>query len=82
MYKKEFNSHKLRIQDRRVNYNYITVFGDLIKQQKRICLYCNEFLDLFDGSSFEIHHKTPLKSCITVEDQRLANRKINLCLFH
>jgi Group II intron, maturase-specific domain/HNH endonuclease len=82
MYKKEFSSHKLWIQGRRANYNYITVFGDLLKQQKGICLYCNKPLDLFNGNSFETHHKIPLKSYITVEDQRLANRKVNLCLLH
>lgn len=78
--KKSFNAHKLRIQELRANY--ITVFSDLLKQQKGICLYCDEPLDLFDGSLFEIHHKIPLKSCITKEDPRLANRKVNLCLLH
>jgi hypothetical protein len=56
MYKKEFNFHKLRVQNRRVSY--ITVFGDLMKQQEEICLYCHEFMNLFNDSSFEIGYKT------------------------
>lgn len=80
--RKEFNYNNLRIQERRANYNYTTVFGDLLKRQKGICFYCDKPLDLFDGSSFEIHHKIPLKICITKEDQRLANRKENICLLH
>jgi len=82
LFRKEFNSHNLRIQERRTNYNYTIVFGDLLKRQKGICLYCNKPLDLFDESSFKIHHKIPLKICITKEDQCLANRKVNICLLH
>lgn len=82
LFRKEFNYHNIQIQKLRANYKYTTVFNNLLKRQKGICLYCDKPLDLFDGSSFEIHHKIPLKICITKEDQRLANKKVNICLFH
>ena len=61
-----------RIQSRRNNLNYTTVFGHLFKLQKGICAYCYEYLDLFDVNSVEIHHKLPsryaqlaLRDCIS-----------------
>jgi hypothetical protein len=36
------------------------------------------FLDLFDGDSVELHHKIPLKDCITKEELLLANSQKNL----
>ena len=55
----------------------IAHLGSLNKSSEALC---DKPLDLFDGSSFEIHHKIPLKTCITKEDLRLANRKENICL--
>ncbi len=53
-----------RIQSRKRNFNYTTncraVFGDLFKRQKGICAYCDEYLDLFEKDSVEIHHKLPV----------------------
>ena len=82
----EFN---FRIQSRRNNLNYTTVFGHLFKLQKGICAYCYEYLDLFDGNSVEIHHKLPSRyaqlawrDCVSREDCRKANLKTNMCLLH
>lgn len=60
-----------RIQSRRKNFNYTTMFGDLFKRQKGICAYCDEYLDLFDGYSVEIHHKHPL-SAASLPKRRLS----------
>lgn len=78
---------KFRIQSRRKNFNYTTMFGDVFKRQKGICAYCDEYLDLFDGDSVEIHkcyarHKLPLRDCVSKEDFRKANLKKNVCLLH
>ena len=71
---------KFRIQSRRNNFRYTTVFGDLFKLQKGICPHCDSYLDLFEGDSVDIHHKLPLKHCVSKE--YLANLKTNMCLLH
>jgi group II intron reverse transcriptase/maturase len=79
---KAFEENTYRIQIKRSNYKYTTIFSDLYEKQKGICNYCDESLDVFEGSHLEIHHKYPLKNCTSKEERTTANKKENLCLLH
>nr|YP_009720789.1 hypothetical protein [Ostreobium quekettii]QGQ62001.1 hypothetical protein [Ostreobium quekettii] len=69
---------KFRIQSRRNNFR--SVLGDLFKLQKGICPHCDSYLDLFNGDSVDIHHKLPLKHCVSKE--YLAHLNTNMYLLH
>ena len=80
--KKEFNEWNHKVYLKRLNFKNSTIYQDLFKKQEGVCLYCNEYLNLFDGQPVELHHKFMLKDCSTKEDYKQSQMKKNLCLLH
>lgn len=80
MCREECDQHRLKIQARRSKYKHQSIFQELYKTLQGICPYCSEYLELDQGGAIELHHKYPLKKCVTQEQMRIAKHKVNLCL--
>lgn len=80
--RKKYNSHRFKIQERRISYKSTTVLGHLFKRQKGICIYCEEFLDLFDGGGFKIYSSVSLKVYSPKIHTPLFSRKAFFFLLH
>lgn len=82
IHKNKFNEWNYKTQLKRLNFKNSTLYQALFKKQKGICLYCNEYLNLFDGYPVELHHKFMLRDCSTKEDYKQSQMKKNLFLLH